>query len=208
MDERATRATLRRYDRLAGLYARMDAMGEHRGMGPWRRRLWDAVEGPRILEVGAGTGANFPFYPTGAEIVAIDLSPAMLARARAAASRLGVSVDLQLMDVQQLDFGDADFDAVVTSCVFCSVPDPISGFRELRRVLRPDGHAYLLEHVLSRRAGLRQAMRAVNPLVVRLLGANINRETRRNLEIAGFVVEAETDLLLDVVKLFVVRPRA
>jgi ubiquinone/menaquinone biosynthesis C-methylase UbiE len=128
-----------------------------------------------------------------------------MARAQRGAEQLGSRVDLRLMDVEHLDFPAQSFEAVVTSCVFCSVPHPVAGFQEIRRVLRPDGRGYFLEHVLSQRSVLGPAMRAANPLVVRMMGANIDRQTRDNLESAGLAVESEIDLWVDVVKLFVVR---
>lgn len=207
MDSHNTEKTRRRYDRIAPVYDLMEGMAEHRVMRGWRERLWSLVDGRRILEVGVGTGKNIRFYPPGAEVVAIDFSPAMLSRARAIAARESVVADLRLMNVEHLDFPDSFFDAVVTSCVFCSVPDPGQGFQEIRRVLRPEGRGYFLEHVLSRRAGVKQAMQALNPVVVRMMGANINRDTRQNLERAGLLVESESDLWRDIVKLFVVRPQ-
>lgn len=206
MDNHGTEKTRRRYDRLAPVYDLMEGMAEHRAMRGWRERLWPLVEGRRILEVGVGTGKNMRFYPPGADVVAVDFSPAMLSRARAAAARENVVADLRLMDVEHLEFPDSSFDAVITSCVFCSVPDPVQGFREIRRVLRPEGRGYFLEHVLSHRAGVRHAMQALNPVVVRMMGANIDRNTRQNLEQAGLLVESEIDLWIDIVKLFVVRP--
>jgi ubiquinone/menaquinone biosynthesis C-methylase UbiE len=206
MSARETDKTRQRYDRIAPVYDLMEGVAEHRVMGEGRRRLWSLVEGARILEVGVGTGRNIPFYPPGSDVVAIDLSPAMLARARKVAEELGSGVDLRLMDVEHLDFAAQSFDAVVTSCVFCSVPHPVAGFAEIRRVLRTGGHGYFLEHVLSCRAVLGPAMRAANPLVVRMMGANIDRQTRHNLESAGLAVESEIDLWADVVKLFVVGP--
>jgi ubiquinone/menaquinone biosynthesis C-methylase UbiE len=205
MSARETDKTRRRYDRIAPVYDLMEGLAEHRVMGAGRRRLWSLVEGARILEVGVGTGRNIPFYPPGSDVVAIDLSPAMLVRSRKVAEDLGSGVDLRLMDVEHLDFADRSFDAVVTSCVFCSVPHPVAGFAEIGRVLRTAGHGYFLEHVLSRTAVLRPAMRAANPLVVRMMGANIDKRTRDNLEGAGLAIESETDLWLDVVKLFIVR---
>ena len=204
-DDRATRITRRRYDRLSNVYNLMEWMAERRAFREWRQRLWSMVPGPRVLEVGVGTGKNIPYYPPGAEVTAIDFSPGMLRRARALAARLGSPVDLREMDVQALEFADASFDTVVTTFVFCSVPDPVRGLREIRRVLAPGGRVIMLEHVLSGRPVVRPLMRILNPAIRPFMGANIDRETRRNLEAAGFTVEREQDLWHDIVKLFEAR---
>ncbi|GAB4247729.1 MAG: class I SAM-dependent methyltransferase [Thermoleophilia bacterium] len=200
-----TAKTRRRYDRIAPMYDLMEWVAERRAMEAWRSDLWKRVEGRRVLEVGVGTGKNFPFYKPGMDVVAIDFSPRMIERARQRAATLGTQVQIFEMDVQDLAFEEASFDAVVTSCVFCSVPDPVRGFQELLRVLEPGGKGYFLEHVLSTRPGARRLMETINPVVVRMMGANINRQTRSNLQGAGFVVESEEDLWLDIVKLFVAR---
>lgn len=204
--ERQTQQTRRRYDRLSRYYDLMEWAAERQAFQDWRKRVWSLVEGPDILEVGVGTGKNVPFYPKDASITAIDLSPGMLRHARALAERSGAHVDLREMDVQKLAFPDDAFDTVVTTFVFCSVPDPVRGFREIRRVLRPSGRGIFLEHVLSGKPVVRQTMKALNPLVRPMMGANIDRLTRRNIEAADLTVESETDLWLDIVKLFVVRP--
>lgn len=201
----ATEQTRSRYDRIAGVWGAMEWMEGRSAFKEWRTRLWALVEGPKVLEVGAGTGANIPFYPPDLEITAIDFSSKMLAKARRVADKYGSTVRIMEMDVQSLDFPDGYFDQVVTSCVFCSVPDPVLGFQEMRRVLRPGGQVFLLEHVLSCRPGVRQMMNVANPLVRTVVGANINRRTRANLEAAGFEIEREEDLWLDIVKLFVAR---
>ncbi len=204
-DERATAQTRRRYDRLSRYYNLMEWAAERRAFQAWRQRVWSLVEGREILEVGVGTGKNIPFYPEGARVVAVDLSPGMLRHARTLADHTGAEIDLREMDVQELAFPDNAFDSVVTTFVFCSVPDPVKGFEEIRRVLRPAGTAVFLEHVLSGTPVVRQAMRALSPLVRPMMGANIDRRTRTNIEAAGLTVESETDLWLDIVKLFVVR---
>jgi ubiquinone/menaquinone biosynthesis C-methylase UbiE len=76
------------------------------------------------LEVGVGTGKNLAFYPSGAQMTAIDLSDQMLARARRRAAELGVKVDLRLMDAQRLEFPNGAFDAAVVTFVFCSRKRP------------------------------------------------------------------------------------
>jgi len=176
---------------------------ESRAYQRWRPRLWGLVDGADVLEVGVGTGRNIPFYPSQARVTAIDLSPRMLKRARKRAEELGRTVDLREMDAQRLEYPDGSFDAVVSTFVFCSVPDPVAGLREIRRVLRPGGKLYMLEHVLSRKPVLRPLMNLVNPVVVRVVGANINRDTRLNLELAGFTVVRAEALGSDIFWLFV-----
>jgi len=200
-EARETIAVQRRYDRLAAIYDLREGLVERLRFASWRRRLWSKVDGGRILEVGVGTGKNIPYYPQGASIVAIDLSPRMLKRARARASKSAAG--LALMDAQALAFPDGSFDWVVASFVFCSVPDPLRGLQDVRRVLRPGGKVALLEHVLSGHPVLKFLMNLANLLVVRLSGANINRDTKANVERAGLRLLSEEELFIDVVKLVI-----
>jgi ubiquinone/menaquinone biosynthesis C-methylase UbiE len=199
IDAKATARTRARYDRNAPFYDLM-TRGTERRLEPARRALWDNIRGPRLLEVGVGTGVNIPYYPSGLSVTAVDLSPRMLKRSRARAIKLGVSVDLREADVQALPFDDATFDTVIATCVFCSVPDPVLGLRELHRVLVAGGELLLLEHVLSDRRVLRSLMRLVNPVVVRMMGANIDRDTVGNVRLAGFTDVRDEDLILDIFK--------
>ncbi|BAS29172.1 class I SAM-dependent methyltransferase [Limnochorda pilosa] len=193
-----TELARRRYDRHARTYDHEMTFTERLGMARWRVLLWEDLSG-KVLEVGVGTGLNFPYYPEAAEVTAIDFSPAMLERARPKAEALGVRVDLRWMDVQSLEFPDASFDAVVTSCVFCSVPDPVLGLREIRRVLKPEGELRMLEHVRSHLPILGRLMDWFNPLAVAVSGANINRETVANLRRAGLAVREARPLFWDIV---------
>ena len=201
--DKATLAARRRYDRNAPLYDMMEHLMETGAFERWRLRLWELVKEQDVLEVGVGTGKNMPCYPARAQVTAIDLSPRMLERARRRAEQLGCGAVLREMDVQKLEFPDGSFDAAVSTFVFCSVPDPVAGLKEIRRVLRPEGRLYMLEHVLSHKPALRQLMELVNPVVVRVGGANINRDTRGNLERAGFSVVRAEALWLDIFWLFV-----
>lgn len=204
-DSRATARTRARYQRIAPFYDVMELLAERR-YRPWRRRLWTEVNGPRVLEVGVGTGKNIPFYPDAARITAVDLTPGMLERARKRAAKLEVDMELRLGDAQELDLPDAGFDTAVATFVFCSVPDPVRGLRELGRVVRPGGRILLLEHVRSGKPILGKLMDLLNPLVVRLVGANINRRTVENVRRAGLVVERVEDLGVgDIFKLITAR---
>jgi ubiquinone/menaquinone biosynthesis C-methylase UbiE len=200
-DSRATAVAQRRYDRQAALYDLREAPMEL-FIGRWRRRLWSQIPpGSRVLEIGVGTGKNMRWYPPGVSVVAIDFSPRMLARAVRRVRKGGVDVQLALMDAQALALAGGSFDVVVSTCVFCSVPDPVLGLQEVRRVLRPDGKIVLLEHVRSRLPVLGRLMDWLNPVSVRLQGANINRDTVGNVQKAGLSTRRVDNLFLDIVKL-------
>ena len=204
-ENKATRIIKKRYNRVAPVYDFMVSLVERSHHNKWREMLWSRVAGSKILEVGVGTGKNFPYYPEDAEITAIDFSDKMLSRAREKAGKQGVNVRLQQMDVQNLEFEDDTFDTVVASCVFCSVPDPIRGLIEVVRVCKPGGKVVLLEHVLSANRILARLMNLANPLVVRSIGANINRRTIENVIKSGLRVEQVTGLAAGIFKLIEAR---
>lgn len=193
------------YDRIAPVYDLMTGLFEIASFRRWRRLLWSKVGAGRILEVGVGTGANIRYYPRQAEIVAVDLSEGMLTRARAKADREGVRVQFQRMDAQSLQFADDSFDTVVATLVFCSVPDPVLGLKELKRVCKAGGKVFLLEHMLSDNPFLAALMDRANPLVARMGGENINRRTVENVAASGLTVERATGGWAGIVKLIEAR---
>jgi ubiquinone/menaquinone biosynthesis C-methylase UbiE len=207
IDTEETAKTRARYNRLAPIYDAMEVFAEQ-GFAPLRRKLWSLIPGGRVLEVGVGTGKNFPYHPPKADVIGVDLSDQMLSQARQRAERLGRTIKLQEMDAQQLDFPDDSFDAAVATFVFCSVPDPVRGLRELARVVKPGGQIMLLEHVRVNRPGIiGWLMDLLDPLVVRVMGAHINRRTAENVRRAGLEVERVKELApLGLVKLIVARP--
>ena len=204
IDERATAKTRARYDRNARFYDLMESGAELK-FSPWREEFWKRVRGPRVLEAGVGTGKNIPYYPDNLEITAIDLSPKMLERAKTKAERERITADLIEADVQALPFPDDSFDTAVATFLFCSVPDPVLGLKELRRVLASGGQLLLLEHMLSHKPFLETPMHLFNPVAVRMTGANIDRETVENVHRAGFDEVQTEDLWLDIVKMIEAR---
>ncbi len=200
---RETELVRRRYDRGARRYDVLVWPMEKMAMNPFRRRLFGLVGGPRVLEVGVGTGKNLPLYRSDHDVDAIDFSPRMLERARR--KRVPPNITLREMDVQDLQYPDATFDTVVSTCVFCSVPDPVRGLKEIRRVLRPNGRAVFLEHVRPGRRWLAALFDRLDPLVART-GPHINRRTVENIRAAGLQIEREENLISDIVKVIVACP--
>jgi ubiquinone/menaquinone biosynthesis C-methylase UbiE len=191
--------TRRRYDRLAPFYDLLEAPVERFRFASWRARLRDRILGDQALEVGVGTGKNLAYYPRDVKVTAVDLSPRMLERARRRVSVLGLEVELREMDVQDLAFPDHVFDTLFATFVFCSVPDPVLGLRELRRVCKPGGRLLLLEHMRPGNPVLGLLFDLLNPMVVRMMGANINRRTMENIRRAGWRIRVEERLSSDIV---------
>lgn len=192
-----------RYDRTARHYDVMTWPMEVMAMDRYRSRLIAEVDGARVLEVGVGTGRNLSLYPDAVQVDAIDFSPRMLERAQRRPPR--ANVRLALMDIQELAWPSETFDTVVSTCVFCSVPDALKGLQEIRRVLRAGGRALFLEHVRPGTPWLAALFDWLDPFVARR-GPHINRRTMETIRAAGFVVEREENLMSDVLKLVVAHP--
>lgn len=209
IDQEATTLTRARYQRISPIYDRIEWLVERR-FRPWRERLWQFVCGPNVLEVGVGTGKNIELWPLNCRVTAIDLTPGMLDIARQHVRSLNRNADdLLLGDVQHLELPSAVFDTVLATFVFCSVPDPVQGLREIGRVVRPDGQVLLLEHVRIDRPIIGALMDLVSPLVVRINGANINRRTVENVRAAGLHIDHVEDLdSMGMFKLVFAHPRA
>ena len=143
----------------------------------------------RVLEVGIGTGRNLAHYPPDVHLTGIDLSPAMLDRARARASSLGRSIDLRVADAQRLPFADASFDTVTATLTLCSVPDDAAAVAEMARVLRPGGRLLLLEHVASPHPIVRAVQRLLDPLFALLAADHLLRRPETAVRNAGLAID-------------------
>jgi ubiquinone/menaquinone biosynthesis C-methylase UbiE len=155
-----------------------------------------------ILEVGAGTGSNFRFYPPDTRGVASDFSKEML-RLASFKSRPD---DLSLVqsDAESLPFATDSFEAAFASLVFCTIPSPENAFTELLRVIKPGGTLVLLEHV--RPSGLLgYAFDALNFVTSRLFGDHCNRRTVKNARDSGWQIEKAEQRFLGIFNLIVCR---
>jgi phosphatidylethanolamine/phosphatidyl-N-methylethanolamine N-methyltransferase len=204
-EDKTTEIIKRRWNRTAWYYNYLMALMDRLGVRKGRRMLWSRVESSRVLEIGVGTGNNFSYYPPDAEMTAIDFSEGMLKRAQKRASRHKVKVDLRQMDVQNMEFADNTFNTVAATLVFCSVPDPVRGIKEVARVCKPGGKVILLENDFSSISIIGWLVKLANPLALRMIGADFTRHPMDNVATSGLAVERVTSLRRGLWKLIEAR---
>lgn len=197
---------LAKYQRIAPVYDLLDLPFERRRYTALRPLLFEGLSG-RLLDAGVGTGRNFRYYPQDTAVVGIDLSPAMLARARRRILRARAPIELRQMDVTKLDFPDDSFDASVASFLFCVLPDELQvpALRELGRVVRPGGLIRLLEYVRPRGTMRRILSRLWQPWIAWLYGASFDRRTEQHVPEAGLSVVESRYVVDDLLKLITAR---
>ncbi len=174
------------FDSASSVYDLVLAPLEMAGLARLRRRLLAEALGD-VLEVGAGTGVNFPYYGAGARVFALDESADMLAGARRRPCRACASVFQA--DAQSLPFPSGVFQTVVGTLVFCSIPDPARALSEIRRVLQPGGKLLLLEHTRGQHPLAARLTDILDPAWFNWNGAcHLNRRTASIVVEAGFHV--------------------
>lgn len=174
----------------AWFYSKLSPAAERRGTAEHRRKLLSRAEGV-VVEIGAGTGLNFPHYPAAVtEVIATEPDPHMLKRLRAAAMRSWVPVRVIEAGAESLPLPDGSADTVVATLVLCSVTEVGASLEEIRRVLKPGGRLLFYEHVraLDPRFARRQD-RFERPWGFFGAGCHPNRETVTAIETAGFETE-------------------
>ncbi len=169
------------YDLFAKRYDKFLAPLEKRFLSEWRRETLSYLpKEARIVEIGAGTGANFAFYPKCKHSIACELSFEMLKFAK---HKTAPALLVQT-DGESLPFSDGSFDAAVATLVFCSISNPGKAFAELIRVLKPNDRIILLEHV--RPSGLLGYLFDVfSVFTVAFFDDHFNRETAKLAEASG-----------------------
>ncbi len=176
---------------LARVYDSITASAEDRWLGRWRKAMLADLRGT-VLEVGAGTGVNFPFYAPGTHVIACEPSAAMAARARKmlASSRVKTNVTLLEAGVGAPEVAAhvpaEGFDAIVCTLVLCTIPDPAAALADFRHWLKPDGRLVLIEHVRAETQLGQGLQEAVQPLWYHLAeGCHLTRDTGALVRAAG-----------------------
>lgn len=165
----------------------LDLVMQQKHLTQYRRAVVAAARG-RVLEIGVGSGLNFPLYGKQVELVCgIDPSPRLLAIARRRAKGLGVPVDFLLGSATAIPLADDSVDTVVMTWTLCSIPDPLAALREMRRVLKPDGNLCFVEHGLSPDPGVERWQHRITPAWRRIAGGcHLDRKIDELIRLAGF----------------------
>ncbi len=145
----------------------------------------------QVLEVGAGTGANLPYFSKADKVIATEPDTFMLERARQHLAELSAdNIELRQCPAEDLPFPDGSFDSAVSTMVFCSVSVPNKALAEIRRVLKPSGTFRFIEHVRPEGGLKARIFDAITPIWSWFgAGCHPNRRTLESIEQAGFEVE-------------------
>lgn len=176
----------------ARMYKRTASKRGSQGEDRYRQELLAGLSG-NAIELGAGNGLNFRFYPASVQrVLAIEPEPLLRAAALDAAARVPVPIEVLDGVSGRLPAADESFDAGVVSLVLCSVPDQGRALAELRRVIRPGGELRFFEHVVAERAMWAHLQRLADATVWPRIagGCRLSRDTGPELERAGFTIES------------------
>ena len=176
-----------------------------RFMDPLRQEVVGQASG-LVLEVGAGSGRNFPWYlPERVKCVeAVEPDATMLRYARERISHALVPISLVQASAEALPFAEASFDSTVATLVFCSVLDPLQALGEVRRVMKPKGSFFLIEHVRAQGRMTVSLQNALVPLTTHVAGnCHWNRDTTQALTQSGFEIVSLRPLTGGILPIFV-----
>ena len=156
---------------------------------PARQRVVGAAEGD-VLEIGIGSGLNFPYYgPQARRVFALEPSPHLLDMARRAARKASVATAFIEGSAEQIPLDAKSVDTVLMTWVGCSIPDIEAALREMRRVLRPDGRLLFVEHGRAPDANVKRWQQRLEPFWLPLSGGcHLTRRIVDQMPAAGFRV--------------------
>lgn len=195
--------TAKKYSRASKMYDLMESPIEKLAFNKYRKKAVNLAQG-KTLEVGIGTGKNLEYYDKTIELHGIDFSDGMLEKSIQKVNELSLQhVSLYQMDAQNLSFEDNTFDTVISTFVFCTIPDAEKGLQEVYRVLKPGGKAIFLEHMKSKHRIINLFLYMMNVFSKWFLGTSMVRKTQERINKSGLVINQVEYHLIDVVRLII-----
>lgn len=167
-----TEKHIKKFDKQVDVYVRMR---ENDKFSKYRRKIFNETEGD-VLEVGVGTGLNFPYYHRVNKLTAVDFSEPMLKEAEKEAGKYSFPVEFIHGDAETVEFKENSFDTIVSSLSFCSYKNPVELLNKFNKWCRGGGQILLLEHGLVKFKFLQVLQRAIDPLTMRMIGCHQNRD--------------------------------
>lgn len=163
---------------------------EHRYITKWRKELLTNARG-KVLEIGAGTGINFPIYEQCDEVFALEPNPYMIEKAEVRRKQASIPITILAGKAEKLPFPNEQFDTIVVTLVLCSVDDPKQAVAEMKRVLKTNGTILLIEHVKMKQPILATLQNMLNPVWKQISdGCHLNRNTEQTINDAGLNIVA------------------
>ena len=168
----------------------------------YKRRILKHITN-KVLEVGVGTGVSLQYYNfKNIMYYGIDISENMLEKAKNRFNRVPDNVISKVGNIEKLDFPPDEFDYIISSDVFCSIYNPIRGFKEIRRVLKNSGKYIAFENVKSKNKIIGKVMDLAN-LIITNYATNINREIVEYMKKAGLRIILDKNIHLDIIKVII-----
>lgn len=142
------------------------------------------------MEVGSGTGFNFPYYKHADKVIAIEPNPLMKQQSLKRIKGTKVPIEVIIGDAEVLPYPDDSFDTIVGTLVLCTIPDPEKALNEMRRVCKPNGKILFFEHVRVRQPIIASIQNWMTPLWKRVCdGCHLNRDTLSTIKKVGITVD-------------------
>ncbi|MFD0048940.1 class I SAM-dependent methyltransferase [Actinomycetes bacterium NPDC127524] len=140
-----------------------------------------------VLEIGSGTGTNFPYYSEDVKVIAIEPSQDMIDRSKKKKDRSAANIQIQKESAETLPFQDGTFDTVVATLVLCTIPDPEQSLKEMKRVCKAGGRILVFEHVKMDNPLLYKIQMRLTPYWKRICdGCCLDRDTEKTIKEVGF----------------------
>lgn len=177
---------IKKYDKQVKMY---ENNSKNQRLNGLRNRIIKNAYG-KVLEVGVGAGANFPYYDRNSvEITGVDFSSEMIKSAKRAASNYQITAEFIQEDIDELILEENTFDCIVSTLSLCSYADPLKVLNKFNRWCRKDGSVLLMEHGLSSNPLLSLTQKMIDPLHTKISGCHCNRNINKILEESSLKIE-------------------